>query len=264
MDSAVGGDGLLARQPVWASSAIRDAASGLLDDQPTRGQVPGVELPLPEPVEAAAGHVAQVERRGAGATHPLCLPYRFAPEGEVEVRVLPLVVRKAGSEERTVELVHRGELDRGAIQARAGAAERREELLADGIVNQPEEELVVAGERDRDREVRVAVGEVGGAIERVDVPAMAVATGAAGGLLGMDAVLREGGRYHVDDQPLGFSIDRGHEVHLTLEGDVLPIPVARANERAGTGRRRAPRVRSEARRLVPHGVPEGNDERRLS
>ena len=54
----------------------------------------------------------------------------------------------------------------------------------------------------------------------------------------MDAVLREGGRYHVDDQPLGFSIDRGHEVHLTLEGDVLPIPVARANERAGTGRRR--------------------------
>ena len=54
----------------------------------------------------------------------------------------------------------------------------------------------------------------------------------------LKTVLREGSRYHVDDQPLGLPIDRGHEVHLALEGDVLPIPVARANERAGTGRRR--------------------------
>src|SRR5262249_32261608 len=149
----------------------------LLDDQATRGQIPGVEVPLPEPVEAAAGDVAEVERRRTGAAHPLRMLQRLAPEGQVEVDVLAVGVGEAGGGRRPPQLVHRGERDRGAVQARPVSPEGGEELLTDGIVDDPEEQIVLAGERDRHRELWIAVGEVRRAVERVDVPAMAVLTG---------------------------------------------------------------------------------------
>src|SRR5512139_2321704 len=39
-----------------------DAATGLGDEQRTRGRVPGIEADLPEPVDAAGRHVGEVER----------------------------------------------------------------------------------------------------------------------------------------------------------------------------------------------------------
>ena len=38
-------------------------ASGLLDDEHARRRVPGIQVELPETVEASAGDIAQIERR---------------------------------------------------------------------------------------------------------------------------------------------------------------------------------------------------------
>src|SRR5207244_4299471 len=84
VDAAIRGHGLLARQLMGSSGGVGDPAPRLLDDQATRRQVPGMELPFPEPVQAAAGDVAEVERGGTGAAHPLSMLQRLAPEGQVE------------------------------------------------------------------------------------------------------------------------------------------------------------------------------------
>jgi hypothetical protein len=41
-----------------AAFEIRHFAAGFFDNQYTRGGVPGIEIELPEAIEAAAGHTA--------------------------------------------------------------------------------------------------------------------------------------------------------------------------------------------------------------
>ena len=55
--------------PWWYSPPVEraDAAAGLGDQQRAGRGVPGVEADLPEAVDAAGGHVGEVERGGAGA-----------------------------------------------------------------------------------------------------------------------------------------------------------------------------------------------------
>src|SRR5207249_2422649 len=99
-------------------------------------------------------------------------------------------------------------------------------------------DLLVAGERIRDREVGVAVSEVGRAVERVDVPPVRVLAGLGRRLLGDDPVRREGRSDRIDDEALGVPVRRRDEVDLPLEGDLLSLTVAGAEERAGTRGRR--------------------------
>ena len=55
----------------------------------------------------------------------------------------------------------------------AGALLGPEHLVADRLVDHAGDDLAVALERDRDGEERQAVQEIGGAVERIDDPAMA-------------------------------------------------------------------------------------------
>src|SRR5713101_6730515 len=53
----------LAVQLKGAAVKIRHFATRLFDDQHARSRVPGIEVELPESVEASAGHAAQVQSR---------------------------------------------------------------------------------------------------------------------------------------------------------------------------------------------------------
>ena len=79
-------------------------------------------------------------------------------------------------------------VDEGAV-----ALLRPEELVGDRLVDHAGDDLVVALEADRDGEVRHAVEEVGGAVERVDDPAVAAVALGLAAFLAEEAVVRPGG-----------------------------------------------------------------------
>ena len=90
-----------------SAGAIADAPARLLDDQDAGGDVPGVELQLPEAVEAARGHVAEVERRAAVAAHRARALHEGAEVVEVVVGAVVHVVGEAGRDQRAAELAPR-------------------------------------------------------------------------------------------------------------------------------------------------------------
>ncbi len=76
--------------------------------------------------------------------------------------------------------------------------------------------------RDRYAELRIAVGEVGGAVERVDDPSMVALMGAGAAFLGENGVSGKCAMDHFDDRGLGFAIGFGNQIDrvgLAIDGD---------------------------------------------
>ncbi len=65
MNKAVRGQGLLAVNREGSSPEVGNPPPGLGDQEASGSRVPGVELELPEPVEAPAGETGQVQGRGS-------------------------------------------------------------------------------------------------------------------------------------------------------------------------------------------------------
>ena len=98
MDSAVGGDAGAPRRDRMATPSMPgDASAGLAHDQRAGGDVPRLQVLLPEAVEPARGHVAEVERRRSQPAHGAC-PAEERPEHRDEIGGLLVdVVGKARS-----------------------------------------------------------------------------------------------------------------------------------------------------------------------
>ena len=85
------------------SIEARYFAAGLLHDQHAGRRVPGIEIELPEAVEAPGRHVAQIERRRARAAHAMGMQRDLVIK--VNVRILvPLVAGKTGGQQAFLQL----------------------------------------------------------------------------------------------------------------------------------------------------------------
>ena len=119
---------------------VRNFAAGLFDNQHARSRVPGIEVELPEPVEAAAGHAAQVERRRTRAPHAMGAQSDLVIE--VNVRILvPLVAGKTSGHQALRQVRDLRHLDALLIQKRAASLLGREQLIARGIVDHASDAL---------------------------------------------------------------------------------------------------------------------------
>ena len=67
MDAGVAGHDLATGAGGRAAAQVAGAAAGLLDQEQTRGDVPGMQLELPETIAAAGGDVAEGEGGAAVA-----------------------------------------------------------------------------------------------------------------------------------------------------------------------------------------------------
>ncbi len=114
---------------------------------------------------------------------------------------------------------------------------RDEGLVAYGIVDDAEEQLRTAPECQRDREVRVRVGEVGGAVERIEVPHVAIdgrrlERRAGGGFLRDHDVVgkrvSQVTRHHRLDRVIGL----GDEIDVALVADRFRLAPRRAQQRS--------------------------------
>src|SRR5208282_3821351 len=107
-------------------------------------------------------------RRRAGAPHSLHAHHERLPKGEIEAPPRAPIVREAGREQRRAERAGAAHLDGTAVEARALAAPGHEAFLLERIEDDRELDPSAALVSDRNAELRIAVGEIGGAVERID------------------------------------------------------------------------------------------------
>ena len=169
---------------------------------------------LPEPVEAAAGDVGEVEGRGAGAAHRLRAFDEACEELEVVDFGVVDVVAEAGGEEGPSKLALRRDVDGPTVEGGPAAPGRREELVLHGVVHDADLADPVPLDADRDREVGKAVRVVRRAVERVDDPQEAARPRLPGGLLAYDGIVGARVSDALEDPLLGEPVDLGHEIDL--------------------------------------------------
>ena len=95
---------------------------------------------------------------------------------------------KPGRDQRLLQRRALADANAAAVELRALAAARREDLLPQRIVDDAVLELAFARDADRDRKLREAVQVVRRAVERIDDPLVLVLAGRAA-LLGEDRVI---------------------------------------------------------------------------
>src|SRR3972149_9379787 len=110
VDAAVGRDDLRPLGVQGSALEIRDAPAGLLDHEHPRGRVPRADPQFPVTVEPPRRHVAEVEHRGAHASHALTAQAERGELGQVVARRLPDFV---GEPRGHQALVQRGRLRYG-------------------------------------------------------------------------------------------------------------------------------------------------------
>ena len=134
------------------------------------------------------------------------------------------------------EPLNAGDANAAVVQVGAAAALGGEQFLPDGVVDDAGDQLAGALQAQRDVEHGEAVGEIGGAVQRVDIPAVLGRAFVPAAFFGHDGV-----RGEVRPQPLHHQFFRGavgfrHQVELSLEFDgYAPFEVIR-QKRAGLAR----------------------------
>ena len=232
-----------ARRRRWTIAAPRD-------------QIPRVQRPLPVAVEPAGGDEAEIERRRAEPPRPLRRRRERRPLGEVGLHGVARV-RKAGDQQRAPQAI-------GAPTARSACRSRSSRRPLDRAGERPAERRRLddaqhrppsIAQADRHREERQPVREVGGAVERIDVPDARRRRVAAGGrpLLRHDAIVGERRRQPLDDQRLRALVVLGDEVDvlgLEADGGARPQPLASGSSRPRARSRRRSRASSQRSRAA--------------
>jgi hypothetical protein len=170
VDEAVGSEHDGAAKGVGNVMKICDFSAGFFDEENACGGVPALEAEFPEAIEAAGGNAGQIQCGGTVTAHAV----RAEREIVVVMNVgagMAFVDGKAGAEKAGGK---RGDFRDGdflAVEHGTFAACGSEKFFINGIVDDAGEDLIALREGDGDTEARVAVGEICGAVEGIDMPA---------------------------------------------------------------------------------------------
>ncbi len=121
--------------------------------------------------------------------------------------------------------------DRGAVERCALSSNRSETLAPHRIVDQTDDDLLAKFERDRNRDLRIAVREISRAVERIDDPA--VFSSRAGDFrffLRQDRMLGKLALQYFDDALLSRAIDGGDQIDRTFVIDQPGLVPVCAND----------------------------------
>ncbi|MNY50853.1 hypothetical protein D3C86_1863960 [compost metagenome] len=101
------------------------------------------------------------------------------------------------------------------------------------MIDNARDDLAVQGEGDGDAVVREAMGVVGGAVDRVDDPAIARRRGLQAFLLAQDVMVGVALGDLLADEGFAHPIDLGHEIDVPLVLDALDLALVLAQDGAG-------------------------------
>ena len=126
-----------------------------------------------------------------------------------------------------VELLARGDAEALIVEIGALALLGEEQVVVGGIVDEACDQFAFALKPDRHREVRNAVQEVGGAVERIDDPHIGlVGALARAAFLADEAVAGPGLGQFVVERLLRALVGRGDEIRRTFQRDLQILDLA--------------------------------------
>ena len=198
---------------------VADLAAGFLDQKDARGGVPFFQTEFPEAIEAARGYAGKIKRRGTVAADAVGTHGEIAIVMQVAT-ALAVLYRKACAQEADGESGIVGNADFLAVERGAFTTCGGEKFVGDGIVNDANEERVALREADRDAKTRIAMSEIGGAVERIDVPAEVGGGFVAGAFFGGNGMVRKIFGEARNDGFFGALVGLRHEIHVAFVGDL--------------------------------------------
>src|SRR5208283_1709373 len=131
--------------------------------------------------------------------HALRAHHQLFPKAQIETPPLAPVVRESGAEQGGPQVGRGADANRLAVEACALSAMRDEAFLFQRVVDHAELHAPAPFVRDRYAELRIAVCEVGGAVERIDDPSMVALMRAGAAFLREDRMGWKCAMDHVDD-----------------------------------------------------------------
>ena len=225
VDQTVRRQHLPAVEPEWAAGEVRHLAARFLEQQDAGGGVPGIQVELPESFIAAAGHVGQVERGRAGAPHSMRAQGELVVEVNVRI-VVALAAGEAGRHQRLGQIRDRRHVHRASrSEMRRGLSRRSKAHRAWGRRSRPPPAFRLRPrprctcplfQSHRHAELRHSMREVGGSIERIDIPAELLLHAFARSLFAVDAVVGPDLADAGADQFLHRPVGDGHQVDIAL------------------------------------------------
>ena len=145
-------------------------------------------------------------------------------------------MRQAAGDHAFVELAAAGDAQPLVVEERALAALGDVQLVIGGVVDHAGDDGVLALQADRDRKLRDAVQEVGGAVERIDDPGVAlVGAFAAAAFLADEAVARPRLGEVLVQHFLGALVGLGDEVRRPLQRHLQMLDLAEVALEAAAG-----------------------------
>src|SRR5262249_29424142 len=137
------------------------------------GNIPWLEVLLPEAIEAPGGHVAHVERGRSETTNgPSATEHRTEESDELLAPGMH-IIGKPGNQQRFSQLGGTGDLEPSSVQASAFPALGGKQLPTGWIVGRADFRASVHLEPQRGTEDRQAMREISGPVERIEHPAIA-------------------------------------------------------------------------------------------
>jgi len=112
-------------------------------------------------------------------------------------------------------------VDRSSVEPRSAAACRDEQFALERVEYHRKLDPPVALVGDRHAELRKAMREVGGAVERIDNPSMVALVPAGAAFLGEDRMGWKGAMDHFDDCGFRFAVGFGDQIDragLAIDG----------------------------------------------
>ena len=159
---------------------IADQAARFGDQQASGGDVPGLEGGFKEAVVAPGSGVGQVQCGGAGAAQAGGLLHHVAHDGHVGIEVFETGVGEAGADQAIGQFSTFAHAQATVVEVGAAAAGGGEQFVLRRVVYHRLGQYALVLQGDGYGVLRIAMQEVGGAIERIDNPdVFGVALGAA-------------------------------------------------------------------------------------
>src|SRR6266702_196735 len=218
------------------------------------GDVPGLEVAFPIAIEAAGGDEGEVEGGGAEAAEA---GDAVLDRGHLAAEFFVVAAADMGQatgHHAFAELAAAGHPQALVVEEGALAALGDVELVIGGVVDHARDDRALARQPDRDRKLRDAVQEVGGAVERIDDPGVAlVAALAHAAFLADEAVTGPRlGEILVEDL-FGALVGERDEIRRPLQRDLQMLDLAEIALEAAAG----------AARRLDHDVDSGGIQHEL-
>ena len=200
-----------------ATGKVGGDGASFTGDQLACSQIPGLEAQLPVTIDAASGHIDQIQAGGTGAADIGALIENAVEHLLVGIQVVTMAMGERGGQNATIQIAGLANADTVTVQLGTAATAGGKEFIADGIVDDAHFCPTLDAQGDGDSNMGNAFNKVGGAIQWVNDPLiLRIFFALNTKLFADDTVIGISLEQGLDDSLFGLSVYVGHQVVFGL------------------------------------------------